>query len=97
MEAKSIDKEWKTQKPIRLASIFLCQDDQGCKGTWIWVGFDGDIFSPYEVVKAKGVVIRQRPKNHSWALEMQIEDPDGHVLRFGTEPNEEEPYVDRIN
>jgi len=24
--------------------------------------------------------------NHSWALEFQVEDPDGNVLRFGSEP-----------
>jgi len=27
-------------------------------------------------------------------LEMQVEDPDGHVLRFGTDPNKNEPFVD---
>ena len=26
------------------------------------------------------------PTNFPWALEMQIEDPDGNVLRFGSEP-----------
>jgi len=25
-------------------------------------------------------------------MEMQIEDPDGHVLRLGTDPNENEPF-----
>jgi hypothetical protein len=24
--------------------------------------------------------------NRPWAYEMQVEDPDGHVLRFGSEP-----------
>lgn len=66
--------------------IYLCKGEQGNPGTWIWVGFDGDIFLLHEELKVKGVTIRQPPINHTWALEMQIEDPDGHVLRFGTDP-----------
>ena len=66
--------------------IYLCRGEQGNPGTWIWVGFDGDMFSLHEELKVKGVTIRQAPVNHSWALEMHIEDPDGHVLRFGTDP-----------
>jgi len=67
-------------------SIYLCKGEQGNTGTWIWVGFDGDIFSLYSGLQSKGVVIRQPPTNYPWALEMQVEDPDGHVLRFGTDP-----------
>jgi hypothetical protein len=29
------------------------------------------------------------PTNYSWAVEMQIEDPDGNVLRLGSEPRTE--------
>jgi predicted enzyme related to lactoylglutathione lyase len=35
---------------------------------------------------AKGACVRSPPKNFDWAYEFQIEDPDGHVLRFGSEP-----------
>jgi catechol 2,3-dioxygenase-like lactoylglutathione lyase family enzyme len=66
--------------------IYLCRGEQGNPGTWIWIGFDGDIFSLYNELKEKGVAIRQPPISHPWAMEMQIEDPDGHVLRFGTDP-----------
>jgi catechol 2,3-dioxygenase-like lactoylglutathione lyase family enzyme len=66
--------------------IYLCRGEQGNPGTWIWIGFDGDIFSLYNELREKGVAIRQPPISHSWAMEMQIEDPDGHVLRFGTDP-----------
>ena len=66
--------------------IYLCRGEQGSPGTWIWVGFDGDIHLLYDELKSKGVKIRQGPVNHSWAMEMQVEDPDGHVLRFGTDP-----------
>ncbi|HMG67256.1 MAG TPA: VOC family protein [Chitinophagaceae bacterium] len=75
--------------------IYLCKGGQGVPGTWIWMGFDGDIFSLYEKLKTAGVRIKLPPTNFSWAYEMQIEDPDGHILRFGTEPNDKEPFVDR--
>ena len=77
------------------SAIYLCKGGQGNPGTWIWVGFDGDIFSLYNELKAKGVTIRQQPINYSWALEMQIEDPDGNVLRFGTEPNYDLTFLDK--
>lgn len=35
---------------------------------------------------ARGVAIRMPSKNYPWALEMQLEDPDGNVIRFGSEP-----------
>ena len=66
--------------------IYLCKGEQGNPGTWIWIGFDGDIFSLHAQLKEKGVVIHQPPTNHPWALEMQVQDPDGHMLRFGTDP-----------
>jgi catechol 2,3-dioxygenase-like lactoylglutathione lyase family enzyme len=66
--------------------LYLCRGGQGNPGTWIWIGFDGDIYLLYDELKSKGVKIRQGPVNHSWAMEMQVEDPDGHVLRFGTDP-----------
>jgi len=77
------------------AGIYVCRNGQGNAGTWIWVGFDGDIFKLYEELKAHGVKIKLPPTNYSWALEMHIEDPDGHVLRFGTNPNENEPFLDK--
>lgn len=76
-------------------SIYLCKGTQGNPGTWIWIGFDGNIFELYDLLKQKGIIIRQPPVNFSWALEMQVEDPDGHILRFGTEPDETKPFADR--
>src|ERR1700761_9434282 len=69
------------------AGIYLCCGEQGNPGTWIWVGFDGDIFYLHDQLKKKGVKIRQAPMNYSWAMEMHIEDPDVHILRFGTDPD----------
>ncbi len=40
------------------------------------------------VEEARGVALRMPPKNHSWALEFQVEDPDGNVLRSGSEPKQ---------
>lgn len=67
------------------ASIYLCQGGQGAPGTWVWVGVE-DVAALYEEYKASGAKIRLQPENYPWAYEMQVEDPDGHVLRFGSEP-----------
>ena len=76
------------------AGIYLCKGAQGNPGTWIWIGFDGDIFKLYETLTSKRVVIIKPPTNYSWAMEMHVEDPDGHVLRFGTDPNDSESFAD---
>ena len=36
--------------------------------------------------------IRQAPTNFQWAFEMQVEDLDGNILRFGSDPIENQPY-----
>ena len=46
----------------------------------------------FEEYRGKGARIRQGPTNFSWALEMQVEDLDGNVLRLGSEPREGEPH-----
>jgi predicted enzyme related to lactoylglutathione lyase len=45
-----------------------------------------DVEKLHEQYKALGLTIRLPPTNFPWALEMQVEDPDGNVLRFGSEP-----------
>src|SRR4051812_27520708 len=66
--------EWGTDNFTSISrdgsGIYLCKGGQGNSGTWIWIGFDGDIFKFYNELKAKGVIIRQPPLNYSWALEM---------------------------
>ena len=76
--------------------LYLCKGAQGLPGTWIWIGFDGDIHTLHLQLKAIGVIIKLPPTNFSWAYEMQVQDPDGHVLRFGTDPNANEPFADRL-
>ncbi len=67
------------------AAIYLCQGAQGRGGAWIWIGVE-DVEKLHEDLTARGVLIRLPPTNFPWALEMQVEDPDGNVLRFGSEP-----------
>ena len=74
------------------AGIYLCRAGQGHAGTWVWVGVE-DVEALYEEYKAAGAKIRHPPENYPWAVEMKIEDPDGHVLRFGSEPKEDQPFV----
>ena len=69
-------------------SIMLCEGAQGQPGTWIWIGVD-DVRSLFDRLSRRGAKIRQAPENRPWACEMQVEDPDGHVLRFGSEPASE--------
>ncbi len=76
------------------SGIYLCKGGQGLPGTWLWIGFDGDINELYQRLKLKGVTIKLPPTNFSWAFEMQVQDPDGHILRFGTDPNNNEPFAD---
>ena len=70
--------------------LFLCQGDQGHPGAWVWIdGVDVDaVYAEYQASDAK---IRHAPTNYAWALEMQVEDPDGNVLRIGSEPHADEP------
>ena len=74
------------------AAIYLCQGGQGRPGTWVWIGVE-DVAMLYEEYKTSGAKIRRTPENHSWAYEMQVEDPNGHVLRFGSEPRTDLPFV----
>ena len=75
------------------AGIYLCQGDQGQPGTWIWIGVE-DAAALYAEYQASGAKIRQTPINRPWALELWVEDPDGHVLRFGSEPLTDIPLSD---
>jgi catechol 2,3-dioxygenase-like lactoylglutathione lyase family enzyme len=38
-----------------------------------------------------GSAFRQEPTNHPRSFEVQVEDPDGHVLRIGADPQHEPP------
>ncbi len=84
--------EWFTSVNRDGAGIYLCQGGQGGPGTWVWVGVE-DAAQLYAEYQAAGARIRMPPVNYSWAYEMQVEDPDGHVLRFGSEPRADLPFA----
>jgi hypothetical protein len=48
----------------------------------------------HEEYKASGAKIPNPPTNDLWALEMQVEDPDGNILRLGSDQKKDEPIRD---
>jgi hypothetical protein len=63
--------------------IFFCLKDQGNPGTWLAINLD-NVDEYYDVIKAKGAKILSPPDNKEWFMrEMLVEDPDGHIIRFG--------------
>lgn len=75
------------------AGIYLCQGGQGQPGTWAWIGVE-DVGALYEEYRKSGAKIRHKPENYPWAYEMKVEDPDGHILRFGSDPKSDLPFAD---
>ncbi len=71
-------------------SLFLCEGDQGHPGSWVWIGVE-DAAALFAEYLASGAVIRHPPTNYDWAYEMQIADPDGNVLRMGSDSRDNEP------
>ena len=67
------------------AGIYLSQGAQVQPGTWVWVGVE-DVAALHDEYIHSGATILETPKNFPWAYEMKVGDPDGHVLRFGSEP-----------
>jgi predicted enzyme related to lactoylglutathione lyase len=51
----------------------------------VWIGV-GDVKALHEEYKENGARILHPPENFPWACEMKVGDPDGHVLRFGSDP-----------
>jgi hypothetical protein len=65
--------------------IFLCQGAQGQAGTWVSIFMD-HVDALYEEYKVSGAIIRLPPPNMPWGTrEMNVEDPDGHRLRMGSD------------
>ena len=80
--------DWDAEAMISVSrdgkSIMLCEGAQGAPGTWLWIGVE-DADELFAEFTAQGARIRSPPQNFSWAYEFQVEDPDSHVLRFGSE------------
>ena len=75
------------------AGLYLCAGSQGCSGTWAWIGVE-DVQLLYQEYTTSAARVRHAPRNYPWALEMHVEDLDGHVLRFGSEPLAGRPFDD---
>jgi uncharacterized glyoxalase superfamily protein PhnB len=71
-------------------SIFLTSDNQSQPRMWVWLAVE-DVRALHSQYVTSGAKIRNPPENFEWALEMQIEDLDGNVLRLGSEPEEGKP------
>ncbi|MEO8591683.1 MAG: glyoxalase superfamily protein [Candidatus Solibacter sp.] len=69
------------------AGIFLSRQTQGRGNAWLWLGVT-DVEALHAEYLSRGVAILQPPTEFPWALEMRIEDPDGNVLRIGSEPRD---------
>ena len=63
--------------------IFFCLHGQGHPGTWMAIILD-NVDEYYQLIKDRGAKIIDGPVSHEWNMrEMYVEDPDGHILRFG--------------
>ena len=69
------------------AGIYLCRQGQGAGKAWLWIGVE-DVESLHAEYESRGVAIRMPPTNFPWAMEMHVEDPDGNVIRFGSDPKQ---------
>jgi len=65
--------------------LYICEGNQGNPGTWIWIGVE-DVDKLYQECLANGAEIDGEMVNNPWAREFRVADPDGHMIRFGGEP-----------
>jgi catechol 2,3-dioxygenase-like lactoylglutathione lyase family enzyme len=54
----------------------------------VWIGISR-MDRLWKSAREAGLTVAKRPTNQRWALEMKLEDPDGNVLWFGTDPLED--------
>ena len=79
------------------ASLMLCEGSQGNPGTWVWFAV-GDADALHREYVASGARIRHEPRNFPWgSRELHVFDPDGHVLRLGSDADEDAPLGDWLD
>jgi catechol 2,3-dioxygenase-like lactoylglutathione lyase family enzyme len=65
-------------------ALFMCQGCQGNPGSWMMI-FAPDVDRLHRELAGKGAIIKLPPTNMPWGMrEMQVADPDGNVIRFGS-------------
>jgi len=103
------DGKWAVGNPLSFGAVykdsvevFFCKDGQGNPGTWFSIMIE-DADEYYRMVKAKGATIAMDLTDMAHGMrEFWVEDPDGHVIRFGhnlvavRERGEGEPLVVEI-
>ena len=90
IEKLAFDEQWEWDHPTTFGGvskdrvrIFFCLKGQGSPGTWFAVNVE-NVDEYYEIIKARGAKILSPPKDMEWFMrEMLVEDPDGHIIRFG--------------
>jgi catechol 2,3-dioxygenase-like lactoylglutathione lyase family enzyme len=64
--------------------LFMCQGCQGNPGSWMMI-FTPDVDRLHDELARRGAIIKLPPTNMPWGMrEMQVADPDGNVIRFGS-------------
>ncbi len=84
------DEKWEWDDPPTFGGvskgeveIFFSEKGQGNPGTWLFIVVD-DVDEYYEGIKTNGAKIVAPPNNREWNMrELVVEDPDGHIIRFG--------------
>lgn len=90
IEVLGFDDSWEWGNPTDFGGIvkdgveiFFCLSGQGSPGTWMAIIVD-DVDQYYRLIKEKGAKITSPPEDKAWNMrEMVVEDPDGHIIRFG--------------
>jgi catechol 2,3-dioxygenase-like lactoylglutathione lyase family enzyme len=66
------------------AVLFLCEACTSSRGAWNMI-FARNVDKLHDELRQRRAIIRQPPTNMPWHMrEMQVSDPDGNVIRFGT-------------
>jgi catechol 2,3-dioxygenase-like lactoylglutathione lyase family enzyme len=84
--------DWDYGEPADFGSVsrsesvlFLCQGCPGPRGATIMI-FARDVDRLHDELRRRKAIIKMPPTNMPWGLrEMQVEDPDGNTIRFGSE------------
>ena len=63
-------------------NVYLSEGEQGQSGMWLWMGLE-DINRMYQECRSKGATIKSELTTNDWGREFHVEDPDGHMIRFG--------------
>jgi uncharacterized glyoxalase superfamily protein PhnB len=88
-DALGFNEDWTTNGFTGLSRdgwrIYLSEGGHGQPGMWLWIGVM-DLDRLYQELQSKGAKIESEIESYEWAREFRVADLDGHILRFGGEP-----------